>query len=254
MANFTWISSFPKSGNTWLRFICAAMLADISKDSTAVRKAIPDIHESGDVLGLQHDGSHVAKTHFLVSSLPPVMHSHKAIYVVRNPLDVAVSTVDYMHAEEGEERSRMLDAFCDIGCVQHWRDIGYGAWDEHVREWAMKKQDFPILVLRYEDMLQDSPGAVSEIASFLDLPIDEKRAQWISDVTSFDSMRKTEDSEANKDATETFFAKEHSFGKADFKFMRAGKAGRYAEILSEKQIDMMCDRLGKEMRHFGYIE
>lgn len=89
-----------------------------------------------------------------------------AIYLLRNPLDVAVSqafhsghrncsaTIRTMNARDGTVRAT----------ARHLRERRFD-WSGHVESWMAAP--FPVLPVRYEDLLADTLGELARMARFL---------------------------------------------------------------------------------------
>ena len=58
-----WLASYPKSGNTWLRFLLYCYLFGAPRDSAQILRKLPDIHVSG--YELSGAGRVYCKTHLL---------------------------------------------------------------------------------------------------------------------------------------------------------------------------------------------
>src|SRR5271156_62773 len=93
--NIVWIASYPKSGNTWVRFMACNLLYGRQESAAAVSVLAPDIHEKArELIERAHAG--FVKTHFACSpDMPMAERTAAAIYVVRRPEDVLVSNFYY---------------------------------------------------------------------------------------------------------------------------------------------------------------
>ncbi len=252
MSEFIWIASFPKSGSTWLRFIVSHLMVDMDGHKGLVREIVPNIHDWTGGLRFPWHGAHAAKTHLKYDNLPPRMKTRSAIYVVRNPLDVVDSAISYLAPQSEEQKEKIVESFVEQGSVEPWLDtLGYGSWQENVQSWTREKRDFPLLVLRYEDILDDASKLISMVADFLDVDVDEKKIEWVKDQTAFSSMKKTEKAEIQA-GSKGVFTDERLFDKKEFNFMRKGKAGGYSDSLTDKQVADLTAGFGQSMKNFNY--
>lgn len=249
----SWIASFPKSGNTWLRFIAAHVLFDLGGDSAKVDAAVPDMHYSSGGLSHQYDGAYVVKTHFPYDKLPDRFDFGKAAYVVRHPLDVVASSAQYLDPEgERDQQLQLASQFIEYGNLKHWYGMGFGSWEGHVKSWIDAADDAEILVLRYEDMLDDPTGAISQFAKHFGVELDDERVRRIADETSFDSMKALE--EADIDRGVGLFNTESKYKRTGFSFLQRGQVGRYKDVLTADLVDALRERFRPMMETLGYEE
>src|ERR1700730_13655397 len=115
---FVWIASYPKSGNTWVRFMACNLLYGPQDSAAALNTLAPDIHEMEATVGPAP--ASLLKTHFGFSPLlPHVDQTAAAIYVVRDPADVLASNFFYSQRSgpqfdaSPEGFDRYVDAFIE---------------------------------------------------------------------------------------------------------------------------------------------
>ena len=101
-----WVASYPKSGNTWLRFLLINLIFG-PRDSTAdFETLLPDIHEGIDLAKFADRPRLFVKSHFrLAYDIPCFRRTEAFIYLVRHPLDVMLSNFTYrqlLHAASGD--------------------------------------------------------------------------------------------------------------------------------------------------------
>jgi hypothetical protein len=174
MTRISWIVSYPKSGNTWLRSMLTAYIDGAPVETLRrLQELIPDIHPmlaQGDVPPWDDGGSHLVKTHFLPDVR--ILHlyrelSRKAVYVVRNPRDVLLSSLRAMHISHDDTAECRRVAKDFIAHESFFADrgrIGIGSWTENLRMWTsidILRDSIPnvdVLTVRYEDMRSDPAG------------------------------------------------------------------------------------------------
>ncbi|MBE1489178.1 sulfotransferase domain-containing protein [Plantactinospora soyae] len=205
-----WLASYPKSGNTWARILLASYLRDREVEVRMARlgrfdDAVPDlvaVMRTGRMLPVDQPQPLVLKTHYL-----PAMSIHdwyreattKVIYLVRNPRDVIPSAERMLHLDP-EHRAAYAKHFVDHRGLLAWQRIGYGLWPESVLEWTSPdrlRQHFPnaeVLVLRFEDIKQDTEGSLRTMVEFLgfDSEVDPDRVRRAVQNSSLDKMREAE--------------------------------------------------------------
>jgi hypothetical protein len=91
-----WLASFPKSGNTWLRFLVYSYMYGPPQASSEVGERIPDIHHGAKLSVPPGDGQLFVKTHLMPGPNHPFMDRTQGfVYVVRHPKDVLLSNLNY---------------------------------------------------------------------------------------------------------------------------------------------------------------
>lgn len=129
--------------------------------------------------------SRIIKTHFPVSLCPYSARS-KYVYVARHPVSCFASCVDFLSDDLGPAAPSM-DALEAWFCSEA---MWWGSWPSHVEGWWSRSLDEPnILFVRYETMLENLPGVVSDIASFLGVPpLSAEEMQAVSHKVDYDYM------------------------------------------------------------------
>ncbi len=232
-----WLASYPKSGNTWLRFFLSALIYGKSDNSAEITKNIPEIGSGSNDEAYNRSGFTLVKTHCPYKDLEPLHDRTRGfIYIVRNPLDVILSSYNYHHLQlvapidipEPDYRLRFVRHFLKNGAYDIWLELGYGTLRDHVKNWTVSAAEIhPHLIIRYEDMLTTPIIVATAIDSFLKLNKTREELQAALDFASFKNMRNMEDREI-KEGKKTFFTEEaigigHKEGK---RFMNAGQANR----------------------------
>ena len=236
----TFLVSYPKSGNTWARFLIANLLRP---QETVGFSNIHDIIPGIDV---------VPHRDMLRLPRPRIIKSHqyfdpryrRVVYIVRDPRDVALS--EY-HAQRKSRRigdNYPIEEFVRRFLAGESSD--YSSWGEHAASWLSTRYGQPgFLLLRYEDMLEDTARELSRMASFLALhPTSELLEQAVSR-SSADKMRKLETSQAH-----LFNATKNT--RQDILFVRSAKAGGWHSDLPETSILQIEQAWGHLMRWLGY--
>jgi len=236
----TFLVSYPKSGNTWMRFLIANLLQpDPPVGLLDADCIIPSV-----------DGK--AKKFFDAMKSPRVIKSHfsfipaykRVIYVVRDPRDVIMSQYHYQIKRGVLEQNARLDDF--VAQFIKGEVCPYGSWGENVGSWTATRRDDPnFLLLRYEDMLANVSGGATRISDFLGLPSDSNRIALAVERSSVDNMRKVEKSEGKKwESTKGT--------RQDISFFRSAKSGEGRAALSRESIASLEKAWGPLMRSLNY--
>jgi Sulfotransferase domain len=258
-----WIVSYPKSGNTWVRFLVCNLAFGPQDSAAALNSLAPDIHELSEVPDPPTSPVFI-KTHFPYSAaLPLADHTAAAIYVVRDPADVMLSNYHYSRRSDGRADAadpdpavslqQYVDQYLATRGDPRWIRSRMGAWDEHVLSWLGTKYPFPVLPVRYEDLLADTPRGAQQICSFLGLERSAAEIRSAVSNASFARMRQIEEADI-RDRNVGIFYKPYLQQSIDagLRFMRAGKAGEAAQVLTPDQRQRTLNTFGAVMRDLGY--
>jgi hypothetical protein len=164
-----------------------------------------------------------------------------AIYIVRNPLDVALSFADHF----GVSIEAAIDAMEREGAVTPASDSNVmefvNSWSTHVKSWTQVGHP-GLLIVRYEDMLDDPVKIFTDVARFLGLRPPRERILKAIRFSSFKELRKQEDASGFKERSE------HSKN-----FFRSGKKNQWRQLLSEDQVRRIVDYHREQMAKFCYL-
>jgi len=235
-----WIASYPKAGNTWVRFLMADLLAGPIADAAQVETLIPDTHKAPRDGPALHRGAAFYKTHRLPAAhrLAPG-NSAGALYVVRNPLDLFCSCLRYQPGEAADFLFRVATA----GGVPAYAERGFGTLLEHVDAWL--NAPIPVLAVRYEDLASDPIRVVADIAKRLRVPKTPVQIAATVRRCSFKAMQAMEEAGG-----------EGPFDEPDrpagLRFMHRGRVGGFRELLSDTEIDMLASSFADVMERLGY--
>jgi hypothetical protein len=168
-------------------------------------------------------------------------HTVGAIYVVRNPLDVAVSYAVHFGVSHEEAVAAMgRPRNQSIGNQINFAYEVHGSWSENVASWTA--QPNPSLhVVRYEDMAGDPEPTFGGIAAFLGLNVTTDRIRKAIRHSSFEVLKSQE---------QTRGFQERSL-KSEV-FFRSGRAGEGEKILSRELIERLNREHREQMSRFGY--
>ncbi|XP_063301107.1 sulfotransferase 6B1-like [Pelobates fuscus] len=176
--------SYPKSGTHWL--------AEIMKHLYTSKVSLTSPIEFGDVSKLE-ELSHIPSrriipTHLSYDMLPTEfkVKKCKAIYIVRNPKDTAVSLFHYYRENPNLPTIETWQSYFDMFLRG---DVVCGSWFDHILSWEEHRNEIPTLFLYYEAMKKDLPTAVRKISTFLGINISDNEISIICKKTSFNEMK-----------------------------------------------------------------
>lgn len=271
-----WLSSYPKSGNTWFRIFLAHLLAlkenrsihlnevnakindHITTDRTWVNAAcgfntawltddavdalMPELY------GWYHDQQTEITYHkmhraysYIAPGKPliPLDRCLRTLYFVRNPLDIAISMANHFNCGVDETITMLGDKNFAL-YYYPLRQLLF-SWSMHVEGWIDAPSE-NLLCLRYEDMLLDPAKTFAKAVDFLALDVTQDLIDEAISLSSFEKLK----------------ALENTVGFADKPpklqhFFRKGIVGDWQTTLTKPQIQKIIADHAKVMQRFGYI-
>ena len=236
----TFLVSYPKSGNTWVRFLLANL---IHPDETVGFANINRLLPAPGVLSKRFLKS-LPRPRILKSHEPFDARFRKVIYLVRDPRDVAVSEYHFDLKKRYIAADMTLEQF--IKPFLAGETSSYGSWWEHVASWVGTRYGNPkFLLARYEDLLADPISETAKIAEFLGIAADAERIKSAVECSSADRMRKLEKEDADK-WTGTKNTRQ------EIPFVRAAKSGGWRESLPPHSVEEIEVAWSPLMNFLGY--
>ncbi|MFG0306684.1 MAG: sulfotransferase domain-containing protein [Phycisphaerales bacterium JB040] len=241
-AEIVWLASYPKSGNTWLRFLLHAAVHGSIAQSVEVSASIPDVHramptdagaEARAASGGGYGGRLVMKTHFELSERHPHLdRTWGAVHVIRHPRDVLLSGLNYLRlagTTPGQLSDRAYaELFIRAGGDPGFAQRGFGTWAGHASSWSAP--GFPVHRVRYEDLQADTPGVLRGVLAFLGIEASDEAVAGAVRAGSFDAMRALEVREKNdpkkKSLDKRLFVGDAAGARKGALFMHSGRSGR----------------------------
>ena len=237
----TWIVSYPRSGNTWTRFLVANLVARGEPvDWSNIERWVPDIYVNRD-----------SKLRLLPR--PRYLKSHEAyrpdyrrvVLIVRDPRDVALSYYHFL------QKSNVIPVNCPItdfmATFLDGQIDSYGSWGENVGSWlGARRGTRDFIVIRYEDLLASPEEQLSRVAAMLHLPADNGQLRRAVENSRADRMRELEQSQTGQ----------HKYLKSsrpDIPFVRLARSGQWRTELPAQGAQQIENAWGPVMRELGYL-
>jgi hypothetical protein len=234
------IVSYPKSGNTWTRFLMAnLMYPEKSPDFANLNLVIPDPEA-------------LSKRALARLPRPRIIKSHqyfdpryrRVIYVVRDPRDVALSQYHFHIKRTLIDDSYPIERF--VNRFVAGETSPYASWGENVAGWLATRYNTPgFLLLRYEDMMADTQGEVTKIAHFLKLEASPERVAQAVERSSAERMRAMEKQQARQWSSTRNT-------RQDIPFVRTAKSGNWKTEMPPAVIHTIETAWGPLMRWLSY--
>lgn len=235
------ITSYPKSGNTWMRFIIANLLYSDSKiDLTNIENTIPDIHKKSDYKLLK-----VAKPRFLKSHQAFNPEYPKIIYIVRDIRSIAVSYYHYKTRQEPSYSHLSHHNFTKL--LLNGKLNKFGSWNENVGSWlaAIGDNKEKFLLVKYEDLLGNGVETVKEIVNFINLDRSIEEIKIALEKSEMKNLKKMEQKQRND-------WEENKRASNSTPFFRSGSKNEWKKELDKQTINFIEDQCGYLMQKLGY--
>jgi len=273
-----WLASYPKSGNTWFRAFLANLMrqsdqpADINELEGAPIASSRQLFDEATGLSssdltseeIENLRPHVYdfiaqnsteiifhKIHdaFITTSeglpLIPAQATICALYFVRNPLDIAVSFAHHANISLNASVAAMNNnnyTFCSKNSRLHMQlQQKLLSWSNHVWSWTAQT-NFPVMVIRYEDMMLEPFITFSKAVKFCGLNNNDDEIQ--------EAIRKSSFSELQKQEKENGFREK---GPDSVTFFRKGKIGSWKEELTAELVEIIRSDHQHVMKQLAYL-
>ena len=277
-----WLSSYPKSGNTWLRSLLASyyfskegdfnfnLLKYIDQfpsynyfknyDKTFLNPTdtaefwIEEQKKINSNNKIKFFKTHNALCKINNYSFTDSKNTLAAIYIIRDPRNVITSLANHYEINADQAFEFMTTDQKGITQKKENSYVGFVAlfsWIFHQESWTNNKL-FPTLVIRYEDLQNETFLTLKKVINFIENQINSKnsfnRDKAIKSVQScdFERLKKLEMSDGFN---------ESPISKKDnsrINFFKLGKDNDYNKLLSEELISKMNLKFKNEIKKFNY--
>lgn len=272
--SIVWLASYPKSGNTWTRIFLANYLSNakepvpinevhrygmgdsIAKTYHMVAGRRIDVRDVPLTMMLRQKvlqrivannaDVNLVKTHNIRKSIKkleiiPTKFTRSAIYIVRNPLDMVLSYARHFGISHEDATYAICHSDNANAADESTVTVFLGSWSDHVKSWT-SYSPYPVLKLRYEDMLADPHAEFAKALKHLGVPVEDERLDRAVRFSSFGELSKQEKN--------TGFREKPA---ASSSFFTSGKSGQWETELDEKLVESICGVHGKTMKKNNYL-
>jgi hypothetical protein len=284
MKKIIWVASYPKSGNTWVRAIISSLLysskgnfnfnllklIELFEKKTRFNFVedlnINDFKKLNNIDCISRYWKICQERIVFDQSINPVFNifkTHSAnlainsngftdknltgaiIYIVRDPREMLISYSNHM----GKNISESIDAITDNSRLltpnKNLATTIMSSWDTHYESW--KRADVPKIIIKYEDLVNQSKDQISNISKFLCrvLKIDETKLDYkihnVFTSTTISKFRKHEKINGFDEASKN----SNFFGEA--------KINSWKNKLTLEEIYRIEHRFNKTLKELGYL-
>lgn len=276
-----WLSSYPKSGNTWFRIVLSRLLnhsttlnyindidtilgSSMVANRTWMNKAIGfdstllSTDEINQLRPMAYEwyAQRIQQTTYIkihdaytyLNDQTPIIPDEGclgAVYFIRNPLDVAVSLSHHVKCPIDWSIHMMGNEHFSVPMeANNEKQLNQKllSWSLHVQSWT-SVSSINILVLRYEDMYFRPLETFTRGIEFLNLNVSQSALKQAIEDASFDKLQQFE---------ERFGFKEKP--AIEGRFFRKGIVDDWKNSLSEAQIQKIIRDHGDVMQVYGYLD
>lgn len=274
-----WISSYPKSGNTWIRYFLSnyffnkkkinsdfsilnkivkfppykllqnlSIEDEIKKSAYNISKYWSDIQLK--IIDKEEDFVFLKNHNALVSvegrSFTDHNFSLAFIYVVRDPRDIAVSYSNFdktLNIDKSVERIITKNLYCHVSKKYPLDVEVLGSWKFNYYSWKSGAPEVPRIIIKYEDLINNTYQTKLKIIEFLsnilNFNIDTNHIKYSIEQSDFKRLQEIESITKFHESSNTFF--------------NSGKIGQWKNILSKEQITKIETFCKDEMKELGYL-
>ena len=280
-----WISSYPKSGNTWLRILLSSYY--FTKDGFYDESVLKNIDQfpqkkffnefnydprvATDTIKFwikaqekinQDKKLRFFKTHNAFGALNNFHFTNKnnsigCVYVVRDPRNVITSLKNFYEMNDDQAFKWITNKNQYIYDVNKFEKDGYSdfqfisSWDTNFESWKVQKK-IPIKIIRYEDLLNQTFKVVSEVITFINQTTDNNEKinkNKIKNAVNSSSFSKLQDKEKNEGFSE---APKSKGGDKKIPFFNLGPKNNWKIILNDDLKDKLNNIFKKKLEELSY--
>ena len=273
-----WLSSYPKSGNTWVRLFLDNLLSP-NKEFNINDNVIGQFPLRSHFLNLSDNIDNQdefakncikAQQKLNLDNSLKIFKTHNAfwnwrggeytftdeintlgvIYIVRDPRNIITSVLNYFHKKNYYEALEFMKENKVLGGNEE--EIGLptiiGSWSNHYKSWKKFKKNF--LIIKYENLLENPLDEFSKITNYLknisDFKFENNKIIKAIEECSFGNMSKQEDKFGFNDNSKRN-------KKLNKKFFNLGPNNKWQDIL-DKETQLEIEKVfGSEMKELGYL-
>lgn len=277
-----WISSYPKSGNTYLRsFLASYYFSDDGKfnfDQLLKIHQFPNMKFSKFKSNTKEDASknwlfnqnsffdsknlNLVKTHSCLypykgNEFTTKQQTLGAVYVVRDPRNIITSLTHHYSFNYNEAYKHLIDENSSLLEKSHESDFSnftyLNSWSNHYKSWK-NSSTFEVLFIKFEDLEKNKEETFRKVIFFVNkltnnnLKIDEKKFANSIKSTNFSNLK---NKELNEGFEESVFS--NKTGKK-INFFNLGFNNRWQKLLPTDIRDKINLHYKSELKELNYLD
>lgn len=229
------IVGYPKSGNSWCQNLITGIVYGLSPaqaPDSVVQDLVPDVHYKR--YYRRYKTPMFFKSHFL-----PRPDYRRVVYLLRDGRDVMVSYFRFLEILRAKNNQTVN--FLDM--VSNGDGLFQGCkWHEHVEQWLANPYNAEVLIVKYENLVNEPFLELSKLCNFINIEINEENLNRVIDEASFQKMR-------NKESQ--FGLNNTAWPKNEF-FTRRGKIGSYKDEMPLEVLETFLTSATDTLKKTGY--
>ena len=280
-----WLSSYPKSGNTWLRILLSCYF--YTKDGFYDENSLKNIQQfpekqyfqefsyNQNIIGdttkywlkaqekINEDKKlRFFKTHNVFGLVNNSHFTNKensigCIYIVRDPRNIFTSIKNFYEMDNDKAFKWMVNQNQYIYDIHNFEKDGYSdfqfisSWDNNYRSLKLQKK-IPVKIIKYEDLLDQTFTVFKEVIEFINLSINSSEPinkQKIKNAVNSTLFSKLQSKEKNEGFSEAILSKK---GDKKIPFFFLGPEINWKKILDTNVKNKIIDAFKKNLIELSY--
>jgi len=281
-----WLASYPKSGNTWVRFFIISLLLNNKTDITL--KDLDNIKQfpsksqyeryniNIDLGNMNEVAKHwlevqkklnsdnkirFFKTHNALCKVDENIFTNTEntlgiIHIVRDPRNVISSINNHFHHENMDASMKFILDENMVAFIKNYKNKKkfalpqvIGSWKSHYNSWKNMKKNY--LLIKYENLINSPFSEFKKISIYLEKILKSKISDdQIKKAIKSSSFEKLQNIEKNQGFSESVIDEVTGIRK---NFFFLGPKNNWKELLEDKAVYQINKKFKSEMKELGYL-
>ena len=229
------LSSYPRSGSTWLRFLLLESITGRAAEWKELNRLIPYVGGHRSIPPLLPGASRLVSTHD-----PRVGPCRRSVLLVRDPRDVVLSYYRWLCLQGYDhDLETFLPAYLDGRLSLH------GSWADNTRYWldSALQGEGRLHLVRFEDLRVDPATTIQRILLFIGAAVSDHAIQSAVAGNTIERSREKEERSRPEDVRRF---------KTGGRFVHEGLVGAWQSKLTNDQVRRVERRVGDLLDELGY--